>query len=246
MARTLMLAGALMAAAGLLLFKMHTERFETAVTGGREASILVAALDLRPGEPLTRNALAVETIPEAYLESRHVRLAEFERVLGTRTDRAIPRGTALRTNDFDPRDSRFQALSGLVQPSRRAVTLRTNAETFNSMVRRGDHVDVILSYAPAGLREQANAASQLITQNARVLAVGDVLGIPGESVDPNRKYLDITLEVPIPEVPRLHHATQMGELQLVIRNIDDESVVRELPRATDSDLLENLNALPQG
>ncbi len=241
-----MLVGALMAAAGLLFFRMHTESFREAVTGGREVSILIAAQDIRQGEPLTRNALAAKTLPEAYLEERHVRLADFESVLGARTDRAIPRGTALRTNDFDPRDSRFQALSGLVDGSRRAITLRTNAETFNSLVRRGDHVDVFLSFNPPGLRERANAATQLITQNVRVLAVGDVLGVPGETVDQNRKYLDITLEVPIPEVPRLHHASQIGDLRLAIRNMEDDGVAREPPRANDGDLLEGLQVLPQG
>ncbi|MEM1416262.1 MAG: Flp pilus assembly protein CpaB [Myxococcota bacterium] len=243
MNRTTMVAAAALAFIGLALFQLHLQRYERAVSGGPPARVLVTTLDVEAGERLTREVLAVRQVPEAFVEERHVRLGDLEAVLGVRAEHAIPRGVALRTSDVDPADGRLQALSGLLEREGRAVTLRTNAETFNSLVRRGDRVDVMLTADRPATRGATQQVTRLLVQDAKVLAVGDVVRAENETATGARSsFRDITLEVDIVDAGRLHHASQRGTIRLAIREPEDDTRLRELPMTDDDTLFDPLGA----
>lgn len=120
-------------------------------------------------------------------------------------------------------------LSALIEPGRRAVSVRVNDVVgVAGFVLPGNRVDVLASRQLPGGRE---SVTQTVLQNIKVLAVD-------QEASPNRDepavVRAVTLEMSPDEATRLVKATQEGTLQLTLRNPLDQraaelAVIEETP-----------------
>ena len=92
-------------------------------------------------------------VPRAYVEQRAVRSSEREKIIGVRAGNALKPQDTLLWSDLSLGNEERE-LSSLVQPGRRAVTVRASQAgsdpAGNGLVRPGDYVDVTIT-APCDL-----------------------------------------------------------------------------------------------
>lgn len=194
-------------------FHLYTTKFEEAVRGGKAHTVLLVTQDLKPGELLTASNLGVTDVPADYLDSRRVRAAEKENLLGVRIAQNLKAGDSLLWSDIDD-GAAHKHLAALVAPGRRAYSLKGDANPLGRLLKVADHVDVLLD---------KNGETKTLLQHVLVLAVGgqlerkdDLLG--GSTIGGSGVTLSVTSE----EAAELFAAEREGKLRLVLRNPEDE------------------------
>jgi len=220
-------------AAGLLLFEVYRRRLVLETSGGAPISVLVTTRALTEGAVLERGVLGTRTLPEAYLEGRHIRGSDAERVVGERVAVSLEPGEAVLWTDLVAARPEVRTLATLVQPGQRALTVR--ASSTSRLLRPGDRVDVVLP-AERGVDERTKA----IVQNLVVLAIGTSLGGPGASGETNAGG-DVTLAVTPEQAEALATLSGRGAVILALRNPDDEIVdARESRRLATQPVMQSV------
>jgi len=120
-------------------------------------------------------------------------------------------------------------LSALIQPGRKAVTIRVNdVEGVGGFVLPGDHVDVLMTRQP----DKGAGNNDVVLQNVKVLAVDQ---LADDSTDKPAVVKAVTLEVEIVAAQKLSLAASIGSLSLVLRKAG-EAEVEGTRRVSVSDL----------
>src|SRR5207247_2597579 len=102
-------------------------------------------------------------------------------------------------------------LSAMLRDGMKAVTIRVNdVEGVAGFVLPGDRVDVALTRQ----NDKAGATSDVVLQNARVLAIDQVAD---ERSDKPSVVKAVTLEVDTPAAQKLSLAASIGTLSLMLR-----------------------------
>ncbi|MDP3276821.1 MAG: Flp pilus assembly protein CpaB [Deltaproteobacteria bacterium] len=236
---------------GLLLLVVYQRQFERETSGGPKIRILFAVNDLVSGEALQAAKLGFREIPEAYLEDRHIRQSDMNRVIGVQMATAVRANQALLWTDLATTSSGRRDLSLLVRTGMRAVTIRADStSSFSGLIRAGDRVDVLATMS------RTNGEGERVTlpllQNVLVLAAGSDLGgeqaaaQPGGaasttagSAQPRTDVTMITLTVSLEEGALLVFAQDRGRLSLVMRNPDDINMIEGLPETTMNNLIQS-------
>jgi pilus assembly protein CpaB len=219
--------------AGIALLYAHMRSFEKEASGGDPVPVLIASKEIPLGAAITEEMLAVRDLPEAYVEERHIRVADSRKVIGVRVNTAVQANESLLWSDLATGGAR-RNLSGLIQSGKRAVTVRGEDGTLNSLVRPGDRVDLLLT-AERGTQ----AVTVPLLQNLLVLAVGDDLGngTEGATTPSNYSRNAVTLGVTLAQAQLISIATSRGKLTPVLRNPADIAVIDDLPETTAADLM---------
>ncbi|HEX2676320.1 MAG TPA: Flp pilus assembly protein CpaB, partial [Polyangiales bacterium] len=155
---------------GMALLELYVRTFEARATGGAKVGLLVATSDLRSGEVLARDKLGVRAIPQAYVEGRHVRASDVDRVVGARLLVPEKVGETLLWTDIAGMSSRQRALSALVPEGMRAFSVHAANAAFGGLLEPGDRVDVVLGGREL---EVDGAKTPPVVENVVVLAIGD-------------------------------------------------------------------------
>ncbi|MBX3250765.1 MAG: Flp pilus assembly protein CpaB [Myxococcales bacterium] len=241
MNRTALLAGFAVAIVGVALFFLYMQRFENEATGGEPVEVLMARSDIRIGEPLTTQKLGTRRIPQAYLEDRHVLASDKERVLGIRLGNAVRANQSVLWTDLATTTSERRDLSTLLRAGMRALTVRTGqTSAFGGLLRAGDRVDVLLTATRPN--SETDRVTIPLLQNILVLAVGADTGGPDLSDDQQeaaaeRRGREVSLAVTLDQATMLTHAKDRGQIQLVLRNPVDDTIIEGVPETTDTDLI---------
>jgi pilus assembly protein CpaB len=112
------------------------------------------------------------------------------------------------------------ALSALVKPGMKAVTIRVNdVEGVGGFVLPGDHVDAVLTRQ----LEKGNATTQVVLQNTRVLAVDQTAD---ERAAKATVAKSVTLEVDTVDAQKLWLASSVGSLSLLLRKAGETAEIR--------------------
>jgi pilus assembly protein CpaB len=205
------------ALAGTAVLRLYLYRFEQEVSGGPSTRVVVFTRDLDEGAVLTREALGTRALPQAYLESRHVRASDLDQVLGVRLAVAAQAGETLLWTDLASLRARPEPVSSLVPEGMRAVVLARASNGLDGIVGPGDRVDVLLA-EPRAPGTQVDAV--LVAENLLVLAVGSPQGARGSNA-PARTGGPVTVSVTPEQALQLAAAERAGALRLVLRNPDD-------------------------
>jgi pilus assembly protein CpaB len=247
MNRKALLLSLVLAAAGVTVLMFYMRRFEREMSGGERVALLMLAQPLARGQQISEEVLSVRNVPVAYVEDRDVKARERSKVIGLRTSVALsPQQTLMWTDLAITTEERD--LSSLVQPGKRAVTVRaTGAEDLrgNALIRPGDYVDVIVTMTEGQDRsQQAQQASAVLLQKVLVLAVGTDTGATSIS-DPkqanaNNREKALTLSLSLQEAQLLALAVERGRLGVAVRNPDDQRVVENVPDMRSTVLLDTL------
>jgi pilus assembly protein CpaB len=223
--------GAALASAGL--GHVYFQRLEAEVSGGPKTAVLVASEDVAVGTALTEQHLAVRDIPQAYVESRHVRASDAKKVLGARVAGGLKASEALLWTDLVTFSGEARALSGLVQKGLRAVAIDSGSSNFEGLLRPGDRVDVL--FTTSGKDDAASTMTLL--QNLLVLSVGSSVARETEGARSYGARASVTVGATVEQAQLLTQAKERGRLTLTLRNVDDIALVEGVPETTSKDLV---------
>jgi pilus assembly protein CpaB len=192
-------------------------------------TIVVAAKPLRFGQELAAAQLRemewpAEALPTGAVAKISELLSEGRRVALTAIE---PNEPVLTTKITGP--GQRATLSAMLRDGLKAVTIRVNdVEGVGGFVLPGDRVDVSLTRQI----EKNNATSEIVLQNARVLAIDQ---IADERTDKPAVVKAVTLEVDVIGAQKLQLAASVGTLSLMLRKAG-EANAEYTRRITLSDL----------
>lgn len=214
--------------AGSIVF--YVKRFERRTSGGDPVPVLFAVQEIPLGSILKEEMLGVRSLPESYVEERHIRASESSRIIGVRVQSTLKPNESVLWSDLAA-NHKNRDLSSLVQSGMRAVTIATNqTSTFGGLLRPGDRVDILFTSS-----EESMHATRPLLQNILVLAAGSDTG--SASPSKARPFNQITVSVTVEQSQLLAHARQKGTLTLVLRNPNDIKILDELPETSSADLV---------
>jgi len=196
---------------------------------------LVYARDVPAGTVLSRADLGVLKLPKAGIESQALKEENVSDVVGRKCLGSHKQRDVVFWSDVEGGNPSVQGLSADIKKNMRAISINcSGAASVSGMVRPNDHVDVIGTFdfdigKAAGARQIVTCT---VLQNVLVLATGDRTAKTRDNVPVlGRAYTTVTLEVTAREAEMLAFAEQMkGRLVLTLRNRNDTSFEKELPK----------------
>jgi pilus assembly protein CpaB len=228
------LAAIVAATLGVGLLLLYKKRFEEKALGGRPVPVVVATRDLPLGTAIDPSMLGTRVLPEAYVEARHIRSADAERIIGTPVSMGVKANEAVLWSDLATTSQERRDLSALVKTGRRVLTIRADSSsTFGGLIRPGDSVDVLYTTTREGSAEPVTIA---LLQNLLVLAIGRDTG--SAAGDDQNKGSEVSVSVTVEQAQVLAHAGGSGRMTLILRNPDDINVLDGLPETTARDIIE--------
>jgi pilus assembly protein CpaB len=242
LSRKLLMVAVALGVAGAVLLMLYLRRFEEEVSGGSRVQLLTVLEPLERGALLTDEMLGVSEVPLAYVEQRAVKAADRAKVVGLRLDVGLDVQDTLLWTDLaissDDRD-----LSSLVQPGKRAITVRASEAgsdpAGNGLLRPGDYVDVIVALRDPNGGEQSSAV--VLLQRVLVLAVGSktqAQGFGDKSAGSGGygQERELTLSLKVEEAQLLSLARERGTLSVALRGPTDSKVIENLADMPTSSL----------
>jgi pilus assembly protein CpaB len=232
-----------LAVIGSALLVLYMRKFEREMSGGEPVELLMVVKPIARGKIITDDMLTTRRMPLAYVEDRAIKAGERAKVVGLPTAVALfPQQTLLWTDLAITTEDRD--LSSLVQPGKRAVTVRaatgSDDTRGNQLIRPGDYVDVIATFRGEETEEQASA---VLLQRVLVLAVGSetqVVAADPKTRDSSYAQRDklLTLSLTLAEAQLLALAIDRGRLSVAVRPPEDPGIVDDIPDMKASSLLD--------
>lgn len=217
------------ASVGAFLVWMYLSRFEAEASGGPKVGVLMALRTVEPGAVLKEEDIGERWIPQAYVESRAIRVGDRQRVVNLRTAAPLQAQQALMWTDIIVQNDDKRNLSALVQAGMRAVTIHAEGRA-QALVRPGDRVDVIATLPQPGSHD--HRAGVVLLQNVLVLARSS--DSTGHAEDGSEIVLSLTLQA----AQLLAVATDKAKLSVALRAPDDVRVQEGLTDVSSSSIAE--------
>ena len=232
--RIVLLASVVVAVAGAGLLLLYKQRFEERAGGGAPVAVLMATRDIPAGTLLDSGMVGIRSIPESYVEGRHVRSEDAQRLVGVRINSDIKANESILWSDVATASPSRRHLSALVSSGMRAISVRADSTPAEAgLLRPGDRVDVILTTDKSGKK-----VTVPLLQNVLILAIGADTGAVHQRSRLSRRADKnlVTLSVTVPQAQLLTLSRDEGSMTLILRSPDDISVV-DAPELTSRDLL---------
>jgi pilus assembly protein CpaB len=209
----------------------YLQLVETELSGGTRVEVLALLQPLEAGDVIGEDALAVRSIPAAYVESRAIRASQKGRVLGLPVGNSIDAQQTLQWSDLAISGEQRRDLSSMIRSGRRAMAIRAKRGHSFSLIRPGDYVDVIGDFKD----ESGKGRSVVLLQRVLVLAVGNQTDSQKKKVSSREQAL--TLSVRLQDAQLVSVALEHGGLSVVLRNPDDQELLLDVPDMPASSLL---------
>lgn len=208
---------------------------------------LVFARDVPAGTVLSRADFGILKLPKAGIEGQALKEENVSDVVGRRCVGTHKMRDVVFWTDIEGGNLSAKGLSADIKKSMRAISINcSGAAAVSGMVGPNDHVDVIgtFDFEP-GTASAKKFVTCTLLQNVLVLAVGDRTAKTREpSSSFSRGFSTVTLEVTPREAEMLAFAEQMkGRLLLTLRNRNDASYERELPKVDFEKIREEIEKL---
>lgn len=219
MNRNAAIIAALVGLLGAGLLYGYIRKFEERTSGGQPIQLLMATQDIALGTLLTKEMVGMRTLPETYVEDRHVRVSDLSRIIGVRVSSTIKANESVLWTDLAGGNTQRRNLSDLVQPGQRAFSIAVDSgASFAGLLRPGDRVDVFAS---------ASSSPAPILQNVLVLAIGQDTGAASDSSrrTGSTRGSQVSLSATHEQAQVLARAQARGKLLLTLRNPDDISII---------------------
>ncbi len=194
--------------------------------------VVVAKRNLKAGEVVSSETMAVRPVPQEFVASNAIRPDKFDGFVGAKLSHALQAGEALVSASLAGAD--VATFSSKVKPGIRAMTVAVDeVNSVSGMLQPGDHIDLLFSVKPpvssaAGSVVQGTEITAPLLQDILVLATGKQVR-PGQGDDhpANRSFNAITVEVSPEQAQKLVVAQRGGKLTATLRNPGDH---HELPK----------------
>jgi pilus assembly protein CpaB len=221
------------ATVGTVMLVLYMRHFEEDTSGGEPIELLTILRPVARGAAITEEMLATRRVPLAYVENRAIRARERAKVIGLRTSTALSAQQTLMWTDLTV-TTEDRDLSSLVQPGKRAITIRAGAgdETAgNILIRPGDYVDVLTTTEPRGEERDSGKRSIVLLQKVLVLAVGLATRGAAKADSDSSRSGDklLTLSLSLQDAQLLGLALDKGRVNVALRNPNDQQVLESAP-----------------
>jgi pilus assembly protein CpaB len=180
-------------------------------------AVVVASQDVRRGQQLDRNALAVRDMPGEFVPADALSPARAGEILGERAAIDIRRGTPVVQAALLPPRTDFPLATQLTQ-GRRALTIQVDeVNSLSGQLRPGDMVDLLYSRPDSSASELVPLLERLQVLSTGSSSLQDLN--PGESGE--RDFNTVTLLVTSDEAARIVLAEQAGRITVLLRSASD-------------------------
>ena len=224
------------AIAGFVLLAAYMRQFQREARGGDLVNLLAMRKDVSAKQPLDERSLVVRTLPETYVEERHVLASDLSKVLGVRAANDLKANQWLLWTDLVAAERDRSSLSSRVPKGMRAIAVeQSGRRALGELLLPGDRVDVLLTKAKPD--QESTVVTVPLLQNVLVLAVGNSAR-PIYEAAPPANVSSVILLVTVEEASLLAQAKRGGELSLILRNENDLEINEGLAETDDSDVLE--------
>lgn len=246
------ICGALAGGAAWLYLKSKEAQYREAYKPPveRKVTLIVPRKDIGKAEVISKEKVAALDVPAQFVPSGAVLAQDWKKLEGRMVEAPLQKGKPITWSAVEGQAvSRF---SENVELGKRAKTVKiSKVNSFDGLLRPGDHVDLLGSFAATdiGLQEQPNLADDVVMtvlENVVVVAAGreDASGRKYEtfydqnSADGfNMNFSTVSLMLTPQQVARVELAERSGDLVAVLRHPKDTSFAK-LGQITVANLLE--------
>lgn len=196
-------------------------------------SVLCFYKDVPAGTLIDKGDLGEKVVPAIGMRGQALTKNNVMDVVGRKLLIGHRRGDVLFWADVEGGNPQSQGLSADIKKQMRAVSINcSGAASVSGMVKPNDHVDVIGTFDFDSTVGKKNFVTCTILQNVLVLATGSQTSkTRSRDVGLAGGYTTVTLEVTPREAEMLAFAEQIkGRLMLTLRNRNDTSFEKELPK----------------
>lgn len=192
-----------------------------------EIEVVVAKRELRRGELVSGETMAVRRIPKEFVAGSAIVPERFDSYVGARLNTALRSGEPLLHAAMDGVDA--ATFSSKVRQGIRALTVSVDeVNSLSGMLQPGDRIDLHFTARPA-MRAGSPPPTELtvpLLQDIQVLATGRHVR-PTLDDGSGRGYTAITVEVTPQQAQRLIVAQRSGRLTALLRNREDRAPVTQ-------------------
>jgi pilus assembly protein CpaB len=188
--------------------------------------VVVARRDLRRGDTVGPDTMAVRRLPREYAPGGAVVPAGFDAVSGARLLSPMKAGEPLLPSAVASAET--SGISSRVKPGVRAMTIAVDeVNSLSGMLQPGDRIDLMLSVRPPSVAGVVSPeVTRTVMQGVPVMATGRQSRASfGDEAAAGRAYTSITVEVDPEQAQKLVVAQRSGKLTAVLRNPDDHKTV---------------------
>lgn len=179
---------------------------------GERVEVLVAKVEIGSGEEIKADMVAVQAVPRELVAEDT--LTKIEDVEGKRPNAKLLVGEIIREGKLG------EAKAAPIPKGFRVVTIRATADRGGNLLKPGDRVDVQV-YVRANAVPQINEPTlQTFLQDVRVYAV-DTKTTATEEDQGSATTRTVSLLVTPDQSGKLTYASQIGQIQLVMRGTSD-------------------------
>jgi len=211
-----------------------------------EIWVLSFVRDVPAGTVLERSDFMLRKVPKIGLQGQALTQESVNDVVGRKLLFGHQAREVLFWADVEGGNPTAKGLSADIKRQMRAVSINcSGAASVSGMVRPNDHVDVIGTFDFDSTPGKRNFVTCTILQNVLVLATGSQTAKHTSGSEASAPaYSTVTLEVSPREAEMLAFAEQIrGRLVLTLRNRNDTSFEKELPKVNFEKIREEIEEL---
>lgn len=190
--------------------------------------VVVARQELKRGDVVGVDTMAVRAIPKEYAPGGAVLPARFDSVQGMRLQAPMKPGEPLLASALTAPES--SAIAQRLAPGVRAMTIAVDeVNSLSGMLQPGDRIDLLLTVRPLPVQGQLMPEmTRTVIQDVPVLATGrQSRAQAAEDAHVPRSYTSITVEVDPERAQKLVVAQRSGKLTAVLRHPDDRQSIAD-------------------
>lgn len=181
---------------------------------GQTVNVVVAKRELRKGDRITEDTVAVRAVPVDYAHSQAIFPENFEQAAGQALGFPLKPGEMVLWGLLETK--RAPTFSSRVAEGRRAITVPVDEiNSISGMLEPGDLVDLVLTVEQGGEK-----LSFVMQQKVPVLATGQ-RSVDDPKSGEKRQYSTVTLDTTPEQARNIIRAREAGELTALLRNPQD-------------------------
>jgi len=175
----------------------------------KPVQIVVPTKNLRPGDMLHSNNVAIREVPGAFVHAETITPANVDLALNHRIVHPLNDGEPLLL--FHVSEATGSGFSTMIEEGKRALTFPVDiVSSVSGLLRPGDRIDLLVT-----LRDGKQQITQPLLRNVQILAAGNVV----DQLDNVRgsSFQTITLSVSPLDAAKITHARNIAKLTVVLR-----------------------------
>lgn len=182
---------------------------------GETVGLIVAKRELRRGEVLSTETVAVRAVPVDFAHSGAVTPNEFERIDGQRIAFNVKPGELILWSMLETK--RAPTFSARIAPGRRAITVPVDEiNSISGMLEPGDVIDLLVT-----VDQQGRKTTVPLLRSVQVMATGQ-RSVDDPKGGERRIFATVTLDTTPEQAENIIIAREAGKITALLRNPADK------------------------